>query len=106
MKTKYLIIGNSAGGIGAAEAIREVNKENILTIVSDESYPVYSRPLISKYLTGECTLDKMLYRPADFYAQNNVVFLPSRKVTHLESVIELFNWRMLSILFGRSFCLP
>jgi hypothetical protein len=25
-KVKYLIIGNSAGGIGAAEAIREVDK--------------------------------------------------------------------------------
>jgi len=24
-KTRYLIIGNSAGGIGAAEAIREVD---------------------------------------------------------------------------------
>ncbi len=84
MRTKYLIIGNSAGGIGAAEAIREADEENILTIISDESYPVYSRPLISKYLTKECTLDKMLYRPADFYAQNNIVFLPDRRVTHLE----------------------
>ncbi len=84
MQTKYLIIGNSAGGIGAAEAIRELDKESTLTIVSDEPYPVYSRPLISKYLTGECTIDGMLYRPADFYAQNNIVFLPDRKVTHLE----------------------
>ena len=84
MKTKYLIVGNSAGGIGAAEAIREVDKEGILTIISDEPYPAYSRPLISKYLAGERTIEGMLYRPTDFYGQNNIAFLPDRKVTLLE----------------------
>ena len=34
MQTRYLIIGNSAGGIGAAEAIRQVDNEGTLTIVS------------------------------------------------------------------------
>jgi len=84
MQTKYLIIGNSAGGIGAAEAIRQVDKEGALTIVSEEPYPVYSRPLISKYLTGERTLEEILFRPLDFYDQNNIVFLPGKKVSHLE----------------------
>ncbi|MFW6117999.1 MAG: NAD(P)/FAD-dependent oxidoreductase [Chloroflexota bacterium] len=84
MQTKYLIIGNSAGGIGAAEAIRQVDKEGALTIVSDEPYPAYSRPLISKYLTGERTLEEILFRPPDFYDQNNITFLPGKKVTHLE----------------------
>jgi NAD(P)H-nitrite reductase large subunit len=84
MQTKYLIIGNSAGGIGAAEAIRQVDKKEALTIVSDEPYPVYSRPLISKYLTGKRILEEILFRPLDFYDQNNIVFLPGKKVSHLE----------------------
>jgi NAD(P)H-nitrite reductase large subunit len=84
MQTKYLIIGNSAGGIGAAEAIRQVDKEGALTIVSDEPYPAYSRPLISKYLTGKRTLEEILFRPLDFYDQNNIIFLQGKKVTHLE----------------------
>jgi len=84
MQTRYLIIGNSAGGIGAAEAIRQVDKEGALTIVSEEPYPAYSRPLISKYLTGERTFEGILFRPLDFYDQNNILFLPSKKVTHLE----------------------
>ncbi|MBL7126918.1 MAG: hypothetical protein ISS58_06955, partial [Dehalococcoidales bacterium] len=46
-ETKYLIIGNSAGGIGAAEAIREVDEQGSIMMVSDEPYPAYSRPLIS-----------------------------------------------------------
>ena len=84
MQTRYLIIGNSAGGIGAAEAIRQVDKKGALTIVSDEPYPAYSRPLISKYLTGERTLEEILFRPFDFYEQNNIIFLPGKKVSHLE----------------------
>jgi NAD(P)H-nitrite reductase large subunit len=84
MQTRYLIIGNSAGGIGAAEAIREVDKEGALAIISEEPYPTYSRPLISKYLTGERTLEEILFRPLDFYDQNDIVFLPGKKVNHLE----------------------
>jgi NAD(P)H-nitrite reductase large subunit len=84
VQTKYLIIGNSAGGIGAAEAIRQVDKEGALTIVSEEPYPAYSRPLISKYLAGERTIEGILFRPLDFYDQNNILFLPGKKVTHLE----------------------
>jgi len=38
-RIKYLIIGNSAGGNGCAEAIREVDKKGTVTIVSDEPYP-------------------------------------------------------------------
>jgi NAD(P)H-nitrite reductase large subunit len=84
MQTKYLIIGNSAGGIGAAEAIRQVDREGTLAIVSEEPYPAYSRPLISKYLAGERTVERVLFRPLDFYDQNDILFLPGKKVTHLE----------------------
>jgi len=86
MKTKYLIIGNSAGGIGAAESIRRVDKEGTITIVSEEPYPTYSRPLISKYLTGERTLEEILFRPHDFYDEEDITFLPGKKVSHLEVI--------------------
>jgi NAD(P)H-nitrite reductase large subunit len=44
---KYLIIGNSAGGIGAMEAIREIDEHGSMAVVSDEKHHVYGRPLIS-----------------------------------------------------------
>ena len=84
MHTRYLIIGNSAGGIGAAEAIRQTDKEGTLTIISEEPYPAYSRPLISKFLARERTLDGILFRPVDFYERNNIGFLPGKKVTRIE----------------------
>ena len=81
--TEYLIIGNSAGAIGAAEAIREVDEAGSLTIVCDEPYSAYSRPLISEYLAGKRTVDEMLFRPADFYDRNNIDLLLGKKAKSL-----------------------
>jgi NAD(P)H-nitrite reductase large subunit len=83
LETEYLIIGNSAGAIGAAEAIREVDRVGCTFMVSDELYLAYSRPLISEYLTGERTIEEMLFRPADFYEQNNIRLLLDKKVRSL-----------------------
>ncbi len=82
-KVKYLIIGNSAGGIGAAEAIREVDRECPLSIVSGEPYPAYSRPRIADYLAKRCPLEGMLFRPTRFYAENNVRTYLGKKVVSL-----------------------
>ncbi|OGO23492.1 MAG: hypothetical protein A2Z28_06680 [Chloroflexi bacterium RBG_16_51_9] len=83
-KVKYLIIGNSAGGIGAVEAIRGVDKTGTIAIISDEPYPVYSRPLISPFLAKERPMDNILYRPADFYEKNNVQTILGVKVQKLD----------------------
>jgi NAD(P)H-nitrite reductase large subunit len=83
-KIKYLIIGNSAGGIGAAEAIREVDSRGKITIISDEPYPVYSRPLISEYLASRCPLERMLFRPADFYEKNRIQTILGQKAEEVD----------------------
>lgn len=83
-KVKYLIIGNSAGGIGAAETIRELDKDASITIVSNEPYPAYSRPLISEYLGERCPLERMLFRPTDFYKKHNIQAVLDKKVDKLD----------------------
>ena len=108
LNTRYLIVGNSAGGIGAAEAIRERDKSGSVTIVSDEPYPSYSRPLIAKYLAGERTLEGMLFRPLQFYAQNSITPLLGKRVRSLgleEHIAELESgerlpWEKLLIATG------
>jgi NAD(P)H-nitrite reductase large subunit len=107
-KIDYLIIGNSAGGIGAAEAIRGVDKKGTVTIVSDEPYPVYSRPLISEHLSEGRPLERMLYRPADFYEKNQIKTIFGDRVTRInfsEHTIELVSrreigWRRLLLATG------
>ncbi len=82
-RIKYLIIGNSAGGIGAIEAIREVDNNGTISIISDEPYPAYSRPLISDFLAGKQTIDKLNYRAADIYKQNDIKTIFGNRVTNL-----------------------
>lgn len=69
---KYVIIGNSAAGIACVEGIRSTDAEGEITIVSDEPFAAYGRPLISYYLLGATDRQRMLYRPADFYEKNKV----------------------------------
>lgn len=107
-ETEYLIIGNSAGGIGAAEAIREIDKAGRIVMISDEPYQVYSRPLISEYLAGERTVDEMLFRPIDFYVQNSIDLLLGKRAKSMElgkSLIELESservvWKKLLLATG------
>jgi len=96
-ETKYLIIGNSAGGVGAAEAIREVDSEGIIAIISDEPYHTYSRPLISDYLASHYPLEKMLYRPPDFYEKNGIRTLLGEKVVGID-----YDGRMVVTESGRN----
>jgi NAD(P)H-nitrite reductase large subunit len=93
-KIKYLIIGNSAGGIGAAEAIREVDEVGTIAIISDEPYPAYSRPLISEYLAERRPLERMLFRNADFYRKNNIQAVLGKTVEQLNTdahIVDLDN---------------
>lgn len=82
-KYKYLIIGNSAGGIGAVEAIREIDKDGTIAIISDEKHHVYGRPLISYYLANEIAYDKIFYRPIDFYKKKSIDTILGKKVTKI-----------------------
>ncbi len=81
---QFLIIGNSAAGVAAVEGIRRQDKESKITIVSDEDYPAYCRCLISYYLAGDIKEDKVIYRPQEFYKDNNVDLLLNKKVARVD----------------------
>lgn len=80
----YLLIGNSAGGVGAAEAIREVDTAGTLVMVGEEPYAAYSRPEISNYLTGHTTPAAMGIRPATFYEDNRILALLGRRAEAID----------------------
>ncbi|MDP3063275.1 MAG: FAD-dependent oxidoreductase, partial [Chloroflexota bacterium] len=70
---KYLIIGNSAGAVGALEAIKKVDSKGSCAVVSEEPYVAYSRPAIAEYLMGERAFDhRMHYRDQDYYVRNGI----------------------------------
>lgn len=111
----YVIIGNSAAAVAAIEAIRKVDKRTRITVVSDEPYPAYSRPLISYYLAGSVDEKKMRFRARDFYEKNKVktvlgrkavAIKPSRKVVVLEGGRELKYGKLLIATGGKPFIPP
>ncbi|OGO20517.1 MAG: hypothetical protein A2Z15_07460 [Chloroflexi bacterium RBG_16_50_11] len=113
-KIQYLIIGNSAGSIGAAEAIRELDRVGTVAIVSDEPYPAYSRPLISEYLAHPYPLEKMLYRKSDFYEKNSIQVIFGEKaiaVNPAEYTVKLqsgqvLHWQKLLLATGGAPIVP
>ena len=68
----YVIIGNSAAAIGCVEGIRSVDKTGEITLLSQERFHTYSRPLISYLLEGKTDLERMKYRPDSFYRDMGV----------------------------------
>lgn len=81
---KYVIIGNSAAAVGAVTSIRETDQEGSIVIISKEPYHTYSRPLISYWLQGKVTEEKMLYRDKDFYKANNCTLLPGKEAVSID----------------------
>ena len=65
----YVIIGNGAAGIHAAETIRQLNPNGNITMISDEIFPPYCRPMISMVLEGAVPPEKLPIRPSSFYEE-------------------------------------
>ena len=85
MNFKYVIIGGSAGGIGAVEAIRGIDRNGNIAVISDESTPQYSKPMISEYLSG-AELEEIVYRPLNFWNEHSVKILAGKKAAKVDAV--------------------
>lgn len=82
---RYLIIGNSAAAVGCIEGLRKCDQKGSITVISDETHHVYSRPLISYYLAGKVSADNMVYRKKDFYEKHGVTTLFGHKALRIDT---------------------
>lgn len=82
---RYVIIGNSAGAVGCIEGIRQIDQEGEIILISDEKHHTYSRPLISYLLYQKTDLQRMKYRPDNFYEENQVQTYLGKKVVKINS---------------------
>lgn len=85
MGNKYVIIGGGVASIGCIEGIRKLDCEGDITLVTAEKYKTYCRPLISYLLEGKTSVEKMKYRPDEFYDKNKVRVLTSVKAEKLDA---------------------
>lgn len=85
MNMQYVIIGNSTAAVAAAEQIRRNDGKGKITMISDEPYHTYGRPLISYYLLGKTDAERMKYRPSDFYERNRIDTIFSKRVEKIDA---------------------
>ena len=64
---EYVILGNGIAGVCAAETIRQFDAEGGITMVADETFPPYNRPMISMVLAGQVGAEKLPIRSSRFY---------------------------------------
>ena len=68
-----VIVGAGHGGAQAAIALRQQGFTGSLAMIGDEPEPPYERPPLSKdYLAGDKVFERILIRPAAFWAERNV----------------------------------
>lgn len=65
---RYIVIGDGAAGITAAQRLRELDPLGAITIVSDDPHPAYYRAALTNYLLGELTESQIwAVSPSYFY---------------------------------------
>jgi 3-phenylpropionate/trans-cinnamate dioxygenase ferredoxin reductase component len=84
-KVDYLLIGGGLASANCARWLREEGTQGEVLLVGREPDPPYSRPECSKgYLRGEETREEPLFRPNDWWAQQEIELLTRTSVTGLD----------------------
>jgi 3-phenylpropionate/trans-cinnamate dioxygenase ferredoxin reductase subunit len=84
-KVDYLLIGGGLASANCARWLREEGAEGEVLLVGREPDPPYNRPECSKgYLRGEETREQPLFRPSDFWSEQNIELLTRTSVTGLD----------------------
>ncbi len=99
----YVIVGNSAAGISAADTLRRLNPDARITMVDYDSHGAYARCMIPEVVSGESELSGIIYRNEYFYQSRGIELLrdrvvslhPERHLVKLASGKELCYHRLL-----------
>ncbi|HEX4848449.1 MAG TPA: FAD-dependent oxidoreductase [Novosphingobium sp.] len=82
MHFDVVIVGAGQGGAYAAIQLRQLGFEGTIALIGRESEPPYERPPLSKeYMLGEKEWERLLIRPADFWAGKGIELLLDAEVT-------------------------
>ncbi len=80
------IVGAGHGGAQAAIALRQQGFDGSIAMISDEPDLPYERPPLSKdYLSGDKPFERLLIRPAGFWAERSIVFHHGARVRTVDA---------------------
>ncbi len=92
---EYVIIGNGAAGVTAAEELRQRDARAHITIVTDEKYPMYSRPGLAYILINEVSVEQSMARQPEWYVKHRIELIYSRaeQIDFARRRVQLANGR-------------
>ncbi len=84
--TRYVIVGGSAAGMSAAQAIRESDSHGLIIVLSAEADPPYYRPLIPFIVDGHKTAGEIALSGQGPYTASNIDVRLDATVTSVDPV--------------------
>lgn len=85
MSDRLIIIGGGQAAFACAAKLRALSDMRPITIVgAEEAFPYQRPPLSKKYLLGEMSLDRLMFRPAEWYGENNIEIRTGTRVAALD----------------------
>ena len=80
----YVILGNGAAGFNAAKAIRERDKTGAVILISDEPYPAYNRPMLTKSIVAGLSAEQIAIEGPAWYEENKIWQMLDRRVQAID----------------------
>ncbi len=80
----YAVLGNGAAGVAAAKAIRERDKTGSIYMISNEEYPAYNRPMLTKSLVAGLDAEQIAIQDASWYEEQNICQILGKEVVSVD----------------------
>jgi nitrite reductase (NADH) large subunit len=80
----YVIIGNGVAGTTAAAAARKNDPQGTITLVTDETYPFYSRIRLMEYLSGSTDEQGLMIRKPSWYDENRLSLMLGTRIIDVD----------------------
>jgi NADPH-dependent 2,4-dienoyl-CoA reductase/sulfur reductase-like enzyme/pSer/pThr/pTyr-binding forkhead associated (FHA) protein len=71
-KKRYVVIGEGAAGMTAAEELRRLEPQAAIGVFSEEPHPSYFRAALTNYLLGELREDQLWVNPPNFFESQSI----------------------------------
>jgi len=91
--SRIVVIGGGQAGAQALQSLRQGGYAGALTLVGDEPALPYQRPPLSKaYMKGEMAEERLYFRPAPWYQDQNIEVIlstPAKRIDRVNRKVEL-----------------
>ncbi len=82
--TRFVIIGNGAAGTYCAEQLRKLDAACDILMIDDESYTLYNRVSLPRYLRGVLLEQRVYVRDQEWHDKLRIDLRLETKVTHID----------------------